>query len=147
MALELLNGSNYRVRISEDAGSTWKLFDCEKDCTVTLTNAPLDDSCKGEFFDVQGAGRASAQGTINMTVSDTKASSSVIVLSKLLELQISRKIVKFEFTETKDNGDPLAAPKYTRGDGFVSSNSWSFEDHQFVNNSVTIVFTGVVEHS
>ena len=148
MALELLDGSNYRMRISEDKGSTWKRIDCEVDCSFTSDNEDLPTSCKGDFFDISEAGYATASGTVTMTPSDSKTSSMVMILSKLMKLQLDRTIVRVEFVETKDDGTVVTVnPRYVRGDAFITGNSHSWEDHQFISNSLEIAFTGEVTHS
>ena len=83
-----------------------------------------------------------------MTPSDSKTSSDVVILSKLMKLQLDRTIFRIEFVQTKDNGDPeTSSPRYVRGDAFITGNSHSWEDHQFISNTLEIVFTGEVTHS
>lgn len=148
MAFVPLRGANIRIRTSEDGGSNWKLIDCEVDGSLSTSGNQLDASCKGESFDVVSVGRSTGQATLSMVVSDTTASTTLQILSKLIALQFKLTKIKVEFTEYDTGGTiPKSPAVYIRGDAYVTSNSWTFEDHQFVSNSVTFTFAGEIDHS
>ena len=150
MPLELLRGSNLRVRMQikkDDDTLVWIPVDCEVDCSLNISAATLDASCKGEFFDIVEPGRSSATGTINMIASDTKESNALFIMGKSIEAQLKGTKMKIEITQTEDDGDIISTPVRISGDAYITSNSWSFEDHQFVNNSIGFTFAGEVEHS
>lgn len=152
MPLILLRGSNVRARVklATEADTAFKLFDCEVDGSLDLSNEELTSQCKGDFWDLIAAGLSSGTGNISLLASDTKVSTTNAIVNYLIDHQLKRTRLTLEFAETDDEGAlPSDSTKqvYIRGDAFISDCTWNFPNQQFVDTSFTFTFGGSIEHS